>query len=215
MTDAERDLFRNLAFFCEDTAFAGMEMRPLSLMSRHAMDMMGLSLFDEDAELSIEEETRQMALFIWLHQSPLHEVCAALWDQTWAMIPASVAPSPVLVQEFRKWRARITLMLQAYRISIRPKPRLPGVRDDTPKDIVNPTALAHSISVIMHHTGLDRQLVKWHLFLPEALGYYQAAMRWNGAWTVPPGLSVTEEQVADRAPDWLKPPGDIDTPPPP
>jgi hypothetical protein len=211
MEDTERDRLRDLAFFAEDTAFAGLNMRPLSILSDRAMELMGLTLLDSAVELSIEEESRQMALFVWLHTADLSEVCGALWDGTWSVFGVNYVADPVLIDEFRKWRSRLTLLLEACAIRIRPRPE--SSNDKTPHDLLHPSRIAFMIGLIASHTGFPRQQIKWQLFLPEAVQYYHQALRWNGVWTVAPGREIAEADLADRAPEWMERPGTVDTPP--
>ena len=184
-------------------------MRPLSICSAKAMDLMGLGLFKDDVELSDDEQRRQIKVWLWLHTAPLAEICAALWDGTWrGLLDSKEAPGHAIVTEFRSWHQRVLWMLEACAVDIRPRPRSKG--DDTPRDVVPPSKMAFMVSIICHHTHLERHRVKWHLFLPEALQEYHVAMRWNGQWTVRPGSEVKMEELENLAPEWLTSP-DIDT----
>lgn len=215
LNDFECGLFRDLSFFADDTtAFAGLEMRPASLCSWKAMSMMNLKLIEEDAEVSVEQETREIAVYLWLHSAPLHEVCAALWDGSWRGVWESAAePAPHVVAAFRAWWARVLLMVRASAVRIRPRPKVPG--DKTPRDLLPPEELAAKVGHIAAFTGAPLKHVKWHLFIGEALQHYHTAMRWHGAWTVRPGAEVKAEDCEDLMPDFLKTPApDIDTAPP-
>lgn len=201
----ERQLFRDLAFFAEDGAFPGIaEMRPLSICSMKAMEMMGLSLFQEKSkDLDEARELCEINVWLWLHTAPLAEVCAGLWDGTWrGVLESEQRPAEVIVSEFRRWHVRVLSMLDAAAVDIRPRPRLKS--DDTPRDVVGVNRMAFMVSMIAHHSGMDREKVKWHFFLPEALQEYHSAMRWNGQWTVRPGQEVKAEDLVDLEPEWMK-----------
>jgi hypothetical protein len=204
LSESERHLFRDLAFFAEDGAFPGVEeLRPLSILSMKAMEMMGLALFQEKAEdLTPERELQEINVWLWLHTAPLAEVCSGLWDGTWrGILVSDQQPAEVIVAEFRRWHVRVLAMLEACAVDIRPRPKSKG--DDTPRDIWPPSRIAFMVSMIAHHSNMDREKVKWHFFLPEALQEFHCAMRWNGQWTVKPGEEVSPEDLMDLTPSFL------------
>ncbi|WP_009960138.1 hypothetical protein [Verrucomicrobium spinosum] len=214
LNDFERSLFLDLAFFAEDSSFESHDLRPVSLASFKAMEIMGIKLMELDPGLSVEEETQQIAAFIWLHGQPLPAVCSALWSGRWRVVMESFnEPMPSIVAAFRQWRIRIVAMIHAASINIRPRPKKVGAKDDSPRDLVGPSQFAFTIGTIASYTHFSRQEIKWHIFLPEAMQYYHAALRDSGYWTVPVGRRVTEEDVSDLVPDFLK--GAVDTGQPP
>lgn len=204
LNDFERDLFLDLAFFSEDTGFLGHELRPLSLASMKAMRLMGLTVLEEEHQLDAQSETREIAAFLWLHSAPLRDISAALWSGGWREILAAFdEPMPEIVNAFRAWRTRLLSCIHAADIILRARPK--PQKDDTPRDVVGPNSFAFTVAMICHFTGFSRQQVKWRIFLPEAMQYYHAALRWSGAWTVRPGREVKVEDFADLTPDVIKP----------
>lgn len=203
LNDFERDLFRDLAFFSEDTGFLGHELRPLSLASYRATEIMGLTLLHENHQLDAQAETREIAAYLWLHSAPLGEISSALWSGAWrGIMETFTEPMPSIVEAFREWRTRLLMCLQAADVVVRARPR--PAKDDTPRDVISPGNLAFTVAMVCHFTGFPRQQVKWHIFLPEAMQYYHTALRWNGAWTVAPGREVKVEDFADMTPDWMR-----------
>lgn len=215
-SEEEVDFFRDLAFFGAGSPFSDVEemepMRPLSLCSRKAIQMMGLRLLDPAAGLTVEEESKELAVFVWLHSAPLPEICAALWSGEWRAVLASAEPLPALLSAFHEWRAMVLLMLDAAQVHVRPKPKRKG--DDTPKDLFYLTNLANTITLIAHASGFGREEIKWHIFLPEALQYFHFGLHWNGAWTVRRKADVQPAECDDLMPDYLQtpvPPEDVDS----
>jgi hypothetical protein len=201
--DYERGVLRDLAFFTEDTDFLGIALRPVSLLSWKAMEMMKLELIHDDVDSTAEVRTREIAVFLWLHSAPLPEVCAGLWDNSWRAIHQSAAePAPELVQAFNAWWIRVLMMVAAAKIAIRPKPKVAG--DKTPRDLYWVEDLAQKVGHIAAFTGSSRHEVKWQMFIGEALQHFHCAMRWHGQWTVKPGAKVEQADCEDLVPEALK-----------
>lgn len=206
LNDFERQLFGDLAFFSEDTEFLGIAQRPLSMMSHKALEIMDVKLLHPDHGLDLEEESKQIAVYLWLHSTPVETICAALWSGEWRKITEAMEGADEdIVIAFREWSARLIAMIAATDIIIRP--REISKTDKTPRDVVGPSALAFSVSMIANFTHEPTHRIKWHMFLPEAMLYYHAALRWHSFWTVRPGKEVKEADMEDLLPAFLKVPG--------
>lgn len=189
---------------------AALPLRPLSLGTWHIMKIIGLSLFDEAVELSLEEEMKQLGVYIWLHSAKLEVVTEALWSSDWRLVYEEFnEPQSEIIARFRSYRTRCLSALEAAKFSIqnRPKPD----KDDTPKDLVGPRDLTFLISLLRRETGCSREEALWHTWYPQVKQLELAALRWQGIWTVAPSAPVPSAPV-DFAPAWARPP-QIDTPP--
>jgi hypothetical protein len=206
LTDFERGLMLDMAWFAPDSLFAGQELRPLSLASRMAMGLMGLRLLDGDAELGVEDETKEVVAYIWLHHAPLDEVQRALWSGSWRLVLDGMdEPLPEVVAEFRVLRARLAAMLDAAEVVILPRPK--GDADPLPARVVGPSEFAHRAAVVARCVGMPLGDVLWRLPLAQALQIYHAEMRWQGQLTARPAREVEEGVFDDFGI------GDIDNPP--
>ena len=204
LDDLLRILRANEAWFDASHAWLASEScpdpRPLSLASLDALRLMNIEF------AACAFDTREIALYRWLHIAPLHEVRSALWSGTWRLL--FLNPEPLaedIVAAFLDERDRVAAMIAAVTISVRPKPK--SKTDNTPADVVAPTLVTFRVCTIAAHIRADLEQVRWHLPIVQALQVYHDALWESGRWTVRPGREVKPEDLADLTPDSLKEPG--------
>jgi hypothetical protein len=149
-----------------------------------------------------EFDTREIALYRWLHIAPLHQVKAALWSGSWRLLFFDPEPlSEEIVATFRCEQARIAAILAAVTITIRPRPR--KGKDDTPPDVLKPTMATARAVIVAKALGASLDYVRWHLPIVQALQVYHHE-KWNDhCWTVRPGKEASAEDLEDLTPeDW-------------
>lgn len=197
MTDASRAMFLKLAWFPPDTELLGSEARPLCLATWEAMTLMGLTLLDREAEISPEDEYRQLMVYRWLHCEEPQEISRALWSGSWRAMLEVEIPEPLpadLLEVWQEEKQRLLALLEATEVAIRPRPR--SGHDDTPFEVVGPDALAHRLSVVERATGRGGWEIFWEMPLYQFWQRYHAEMRWHSFWTVRPGKRVDPEAFA-------------------
>lgn len=171
------------------------EPRPLSLGSLEALRFMGI---DFDA---CEFDTREIAIYRWLHIAPLHVVKAAIWSGAWHDLFVDAGPlAEEVVAAFRAERKIIAEIIAAATVSIRAKPPPKGGMG-TPPDVIAPTLTTFRICTIAAHIRADIEQVRWHLPLVQALQIYHAALWESGRWTVVPGKQATAAELEDMMPE--------------
>jgi hypothetical protein len=181
----------------------GSSARPLSLLSAHALRLMGVTWL-ESVPGDLEKEARELAVYVWLHTAPLAEVKASLWTGEWVETWIHAPDVPDIVRAgLRAERERLTSMLAAVTTAERPKPR--KGKDDTPRDVLPPSLLTFRLMVVRAEAGLTLDQAGWHLPLVQAMQIYHAARWREGVWTVRAGTrQITPADVTDLAPDWLQ-----------
>ena len=170
--------------------------RPLSLASLEALRRMGIPYESQDYE------TREIALYRWLHVQPLSSVKLALWNGSWALLFVEADPlTEEIIAQFRDDQKRVREMIAAVTVTTRPKPKKGHDHDDTPPDVIAPTLAWHRIATVAKATNMTPEQVAWNLPVVQALALYHDAMWTNGNWTVLPGEVPTPEQLDDLSPD--------------
>lgn len=193
MEELERTMFLKLSWFSPDRRLLGMDVRPYSLATHHALRLMGLRLLERDHGLDPDEEYRQLMAYLWLHREPVETVSEALWSGSWrAMVEVDCPEEPALelLSEWREARERLLSLLEASEIGIRPRPS--SGQDRTPFEVRGPDEMAHQLSVVARATGSGRDELLWHTPLHQLRQSYHAEMRWNGFWTVRPAQEIPE-----------------------
>lgn len=176
--------------------------RPLSLLSAHALRMMGLTWLD-GRPLELEVEARELGVYVWLHTAPLSEVKREIWTGEWrALWEASTDVPDVVRAGLRAERDRLTRVLASATVKERAKPR--KGKDETPRDVLAPTLLTYRLMTVAKSCGMTLEQVGWELPLVQAMQIWHGARWAEGVWTVRPGREITEEEVADIGPDFLK-----------
>ncbi len=170
--------------------------RPLSLASLDALRLMELDFTREDFE------TREIALYRWLHTAPLRAVKAAIWTGEWRGLFSAPEPlDEIIIAAFRAERARLAAILAAVTVSVRARPK--RGKDDTPPDVIAPTLATFRAVTIASALRADLDHVRWHLPVVQALQVYHHALWESGRWTVRPGEKATAEQLSDLSPEWM------------
>jgi hypothetical protein len=181
-----------------------LSLRPLSLATWHLMQITGITLLNEEITLDEIEETRQVAVYIWLHHAPIDRITEALWSGAWRAIYAEQAePLPEMLAHWRHYRARTLAALSASKFEV--QSRKSAEKDDTPKNLIGPRPLPFTLALIARETGWAKEQILWQTWLPQIRQIELAALRWHGSWTVPVKPATTTP-VTDFAPDWAKPP---------
>lgn len=174
------------------------EPRPLSLASLEALRQMGIP-FD-----SLDYETREIALYRWLHVYPLRDVKLALWNGSWSLLFHDAEKlSEETVALFRADQQRVRRIIAATTVTVRPKPKKESAKDDTPADVIAPTLAWHRIATVAQVANMTPAEVAWMLPIGQALALYHDALWSDGNWTVRPGTRATPEELADLNPDEL------------
>jgi hypothetical protein len=205
--DVSRWLDLEASWFESAHGCLGETARPLSLLSAHALRVMGLTWLD-GKPLELEAEARELGVYVWLHTAPLHEVKREIWTGEWrALWEASTDVPDVVRAGLRAERDRLTRVLASATITERPKPR--KGKDDTPRDIQAPTLVTYRLMTVARACGLTLDQAGWELPLVQAMQIWHAARWAEGVWTVRPGKTITEAEVGDIGPDFLR---GIDTP---
>ncbi len=172
--------------------------RPLSLASFDALRMMGIRFAD------CVFDTRQIALYRWLHIAPLHAVKSVMWTGTWDGLFANPDPlSEENIAAFRAERDRLAAVLAAVTISIRAKPRHKDA-EKTPPDVLSPTLATFRAVTVAAMLRADLEHVRWHLPIVQALQVYHHALWSEGRWTVRPGREVVRKDLEDLTPEALR-----------
>jgi len=194
----------NLSWFESAHDLLGPDARPLSLGSSHALRVIDLRWLDSAQDLSLEEESRELALYAWLHTAPIRDVCVALWQGSWRSIAQQAPDVPDIVRaHLRMERDNLMAVLDAAAIQERPKPQTGG-KSQTPRDVIAPSTLTYRLVKVCQGLQISREEALWHVPLVQAIQVYHAARWEEGVWTVRPGEEITEAQVADLEPDWMR-----------
>lgn len=171
------------------------EPRPLSLASLEALQQMGIP-FD-----SHDYDTREIALYRWLHVYPLRDVKLALWNGSWSILFHDAEQlSEEIVAMFRADQKRVRQIIAATTITVRRKPKKEGETDDTPDDVIAPSLAWHRIATICKVANMTPGDVAWMLPIGQALALYHDALWSDRNWTVRPGTRATPEELADLNP---------------
>ncbi len=198
MTDAF-DLLKefSLAFswFDEERNILGKPARPLSLASRHAIDLMGLRVLRRDPEYSTEaEEMGELYAYAWLHTAPLADVCRGLKDGAWRAAAQPVDPTPEeraeILGPWRETRLELAATVAAVDYKVVPKPRPTTAKNDgprTPDWVMEPLMIAYRLRLLMRDTGTGREEALWLFPYAQAIQICMAAQRWEDQWTAPKG----------------------------
>lgn len=203
-TELEKQVYRlslcNAAIFESANAWLASPIspdpRPLSLASMEALRQMQMPYE------TLDYESRQIALYRWLHVQPLRDVRLALWQGTWPILFADAEPlSEEIIATFRDDQKRIREMIAAVTVTVRKKPRKTAEIDDTPPDVIAPTLAWHRIVTVVKASNMTPQAVAWELPIVQALSIYHDALWSDGNWTIQPGAPVHREEVADLSPD--------------
>ena len=208
LTESHRAHLADLIWFEPENPFEAIEepidhaptswsdLRPFSLATRAAAEIMGLHILDEDTDLTPEQEQREMQAYLWLHSAPIPEVCGAMWSNAWqALLAVSVEVNEPMLALFRRYRARLIMAHSAVVIRVLPKPPTP--HDKTPSSVTGPLGLAPIMGILLAETHLPKTELLWHTWLPQALALYHRAVYWHGAWTIYPGNEVNENAFED------------------
>ena len=172
-------------------------LRPLSLATWKALEIMGVPLLDEAAVLTPQEEQLMMEIYLWLHGEPIAEISEALWTNAWQiMLQRQSEPDEVHLALFRRYRARLILATQAVMVRVIPRPKGKGT-DDTPRAVCGPAGFSTIITTILSENRMDQTALLWHTWLPQAFVMYHRALHWHGIWTVPIGEAVEDDAFED------------------
>lgn len=191
-------MFLKLAWLPPDTEFLGVPQRPLSLGSHQAMRLMGLRLLDTPVILSPEETYRELMGYLWLHREPIDQVSRAIWSGSWRALVEVDIPDPLPLDLLEAWslmRERLTSLLDATDIKIRPRPSSSG-DDPTPFEVVAPDHTAHELATVARAMGADPRALFWEMPIYQLRQIYHAEMRWNRFWTVRPAQEVKDGDFA-------------------
>lgn len=204
MTDAFDVLKEfSLAFswFDEEREILGKPARPLSMGSRHAIDLMGLRVLRRDPEYATEaEEMGELYAYAWLHTAPLGDVCRGLRDGAWR---AALTTDPPTQEEraeilgpWREKRMELAATAAAVDYRVVPRPKSAKAKDEGPRTpgwVMEPLVVAYRLRLLMRDTGAGREEALWHFPYAQAMQICLAAQRWEDQWTAPKGDGVKAE----------------------
>lgn len=202
--DLSQPLARALAWFPPDTWCAGIELRPLSLLSRHVLRLIGSPLMTDPADgeaatLSEEEERAALGVYAWLHsvQTPLDTVGLCLWTGDWHVAADTGASlDAAQVGHFRAllWRQR--QLVRAAGVRIVPKPDDHKASSRIPAEVEGPALIAQQLCAVSQVTGQSLRQVGWELPLAQALQVWHAALWEGGYWTARERVMVAPSRFA-------------------
>ncbi len=171
------------------------KLRPFSLATWKAADIMGLHYLNESAELTLEEQQREMLAYLWLHSAPLEEIAGALWSGAHQVVGHGSEVNENMLRLFTRFRARHILAHRAVIIKILPKKE--PENDTTPTGVCGPGGLSFIMGILLSEARLEPERLLWHTWLPQALALYHRALHMKGAWTIHPGKAVKSTDFED------------------
>jgi hypothetical protein len=176
----------------EDDGTATIEaLRPFSLGSWLACDLMGLEILNPDSALDMGEEIRQVACFRWLHSADLGSVKrlisnggyrVAFWGDEEPVV------TDVMLAAFRVWRDAWCATVAAAAVSVLPK-KARGL-DGVPAAVVGPSLHTWRVEFLAGKTGLAREFIRWELPSVQALQMLHHHLWYDGSWTARAGSQV-------------------------
>lgn len=199
MRDLRTLLTLPFVWFPPDTVLFERPARSLSLLSHHAVKVMGLRVLDPAAAYEDPlEEAREVLAYAWLHTAPIDVISRALWDDGWRDAiqyeESDAAATLAVLGEWRALRERIVALLEATEIRVTPRTRKANApADDTPANVVYPLLLSAQIAAVAEILGEPKEQVGWHVPIWEAWQIYHVARRRNGDFTIP-GKGRTEPE---------------------
>lgn len=211
MDDCLRNVYRRLGWFRPSMRLLGHELRPLSLPSHEALDLMGLRILEEDPGLSPLAEAGEVQAYVWLHVEPVPVVGAAIWTGDWRAAldtgELTEAEALAIVAEWRAYREPIVTLVRAcdFTVRSRPSPANAPAGGETPGDVIHATRLSHRQALLLPLLGGDPARM-WEVPWWEAMLLYHALQRIDGKWTVPKCEEATPEAFADFQLGAMEPP---------
>ena len=184
----------SLSWADEAHELLGMEARPLSLVSRDLVRLMGLRLLDRaPAYESVEDELADLQAYAWIHTASLEDVCDAMRTGGWrAVVEGASYDAASLAEILPAWRERRALLaagVAAVEYEVRPRPPRAGAKrdpaDEPPSDVIGPTRLGLRAWLLQRETGVGRVEALWHYPYCQAVQICHAAQWWERQWTVP------------------------------
>jgi hypothetical protein len=199
--EAVKEFHLAMSWFDEAREILGKAARPLSLGSRHAMDLMGLRLLQRDPEYGSEtEELGELYAYAWLHTAPLADVCHGLRDGAWRAalnVPElTEADRREILGPWRETRLELAATVAAVEYTVMRKPRTTSAKESAPKTpdwVIDPLVIAYRLRLLMRDTGASRMEALWEWPYAQAMQICLAAQRWEDQWTVPKGERAKEE----------------------
>lgn len=182
----------------DDEKLASVEqLRPLSLGSMLAIELMGLTLLDPAHTLTSDEEMEQIARYKWLHLDDLARVKRIVANGAWKQspsLPLSESPSLELLAAFRAFRDHMAATLAAASVTVQAKPE--ATRNRVPSCVIGPSLFTWRVEFLAGKTGLDREHIRWHLPAPQALQMIHHHLWYDGSWTVRPSRDKAANEAA-------------------
>jgi hypothetical protein len=198
---AVKEFHLAMSWFDEAREILGKSARPLSLGSRHAMELMGLRLLQRDPEYGSEtEELGELYAYAWLHTAPLADVCHGLRDGAWRAalnVPALTdADRREILGPWRETRLELAATVAAVEYQVMPKPRPASAKESGPKTpdwVMDPLVIAFRMRLLMRDTGASRMEALWEWPYAQAMQICLAAQRWEDQWAVAKGEKAKQE----------------------
>lgn len=180
------------------------QLRPLSLGSMLALEVMGLTVLDPQHTLTSEQEMEQIALYKWLHLDDLDRVKRLVFSGAWRSVAGGTDPgtpglnesgySEALIAAFRAFRDHTLATIAAASITIAPKPDRSKGTDRPPSSVVSPSLFTWRVEFLADKTRLEREYIRWQLPMAQALQIIHHHLWFDGSWTVRPSSAAAPEK---------------------
>jgi hypothetical protein len=199
--EALKEFHLAMSWFDETREILGKTARPLSLGSRHAIELMGLRVLRRDPEYASEAaELGELYAYAWLHTAPLADVCHGLRDGAWRAalnVPElTEADRREILGPWRETRLELAATVAAVEYTVMPKPRPTSAKESGPKTpdwVMDPLVIAFRMRLLMRDTGASRMEALWEWPYAQAMQICLAAQRWEDQWAVAKGERAKEE----------------------
>jgi hypothetical protein len=199
---------KSLAFIHDPHSLLGdAPRRPLSLGSAEVLRTLGVTVHLPGADLSVEEESRQILMYDAVHVLPAADL---LRHVTLGTLRHSVSDELLgedTVATFRHMVELQNTLLKACDFKVRLRDSEKKHREEPPGDMVYPSLLASRVARLSAQ-GWSRDFILWELPLSQALQLLHTSYLAEGRWTVLVGDGEVIDDGEDLAPDWMTPPAD-------
>jgi hypothetical protein len=199
---------KSLAFIHDPHSLLGdAPRRPLSLGSAEVLRTLGVTVHLPGADLSVEEESRQILMYDAVHVLPAADLLRHVTLGTLRHSVSDELLAEDTVATFRHMAELQNTLLKACDFKVRLRDSEKKHREEPPGDMVYPSLLASRVARLSAQ-GWSRDFILWELPLSQALQLLHTSYLVEGRWTVLVGDGEVIDDGEDLAPDWMTPPAD-------